>query len=127
MRTCWIKAIAGAWCTTVRMHDSIQWPCIYGCQDARDEFLHYLYCPALWSFARESLGIQEDSIGIAERLCFVSPSPDRLRMLAFVHLLYHATKNGPGCVRANGCVQPANVVQYRCSQLARSVLHMVAS
>ena len=35
LRVCWLKAI-GAWTTTVRMHESVIWPCIFGCVDCKD-------------------------------------------------------------------------------------------
>jgi len=41
---CWFKAVAGAWCTTVRMHNVCRWQRIFGCPDAEDEFSHYMEC-----------------------------------------------------------------------------------
>ena len=126
LRVCWLNAIAGAWCTTIRMHDFVKWPCIFGCEGERDEFRHYLVCPVLWQFAREFLQIEETSIFIGERLGFVQPSLDKLRALAFVHSLYHACKNDSVCVKQNGDIQPAHIVQTRASEISRSVRHLVA-
>ena len=120
LRVCWLKAIAGAWCTSVRLHTAIQWPCIFGC-DARDELVHYLVCPILWQFARETLRLPEPSLLIEARLALVEPSIDKLRALAFVHTLYHSCRNDPGCVDPEGHICTPERVQYRASQLCRSV------
>ena len=37
LRMCWLKAILGAWCTSVRLHSDPSWPCIFGCAHAADE------------------------------------------------------------------------------------------
>ena len=125
LRVCCLKAIAGAWCTSVRLHTAIQWPCIYGCNAARDELKHYLICPVLWQFARETLRIPEPSLSIESRLALVEPSIGKLRVLAFVHSLYHACRNDPGCVDSVGNILSADRVQLRASQLCRSVRHLV--
>ena len=58
LRMCWLKAIAGAWCTSHRLHSQPLLACIFGC-DAKDEFRHYLACPILWQFPREFLDCPE--------------------------------------------------------------------
>ena len=124
LRICWLKAIAGAWCTSVRMREDIILPCIFGCTDARDELTHYLQCTVLWLFASENLG-HETHFDIAHRLCLVSPTTARLRALAFVHTLYHTCKNDRGCFNGGGNVLSANVVQGFASQHCRHVVHLV--
>jgi len=91
LRVCWLKAIAGAWCTTHRMHEDERWPCIFGC-DAQDTLCHYLECPVLWHFATSILG-SEDAIFVADRLCLREPSVQKLRRLAMTHMIYHSCKN----------------------------------
>ena len=126
VRVCWLKAMAGAWCTSVRLHTTIIWPCIFGCKDARDELGHYLACPVLWQFAREFVGAEEPSIAIGSRLCIVQPSIAKLHALACVHSLYHACRNDPGCTDCEGYILPAATVQFRAIGLARSVRHYVS-
>ena len=125
LRMCWLKAIAGAWTTTSRMHQDIVWPCIFGCTDARDEVRHYFICPVVWQIARETLNLQEDSISIGERLCLINPSVSKLKLLAFCHTLYHSCKNDRECVQSNGEIQSPLIVQNRASDIARFVKHLV--
>ena len=56
LRVCWFKAITGAWTTSIRMHDGPPWPCMFGCQDDRDEVNHYFNCLILWQVVREQVG-----------------------------------------------------------------------
>ena len=121
LRVCWLKAAAGAWCTTIRMHNPCTWSCIFGCSDARDEFVHYLRCPILWHFAREALKIQEDSIFIGSRLCLVEPSIQKLKLLAFTHSLYHSLKNDPRCIGQDGHPVNANSMQLAATDICRSL------
>ena len=121
LRVCWLKATAGAWCTTVRMHSPCTWNCIFACSDAKDEFVHYLRCPILWYFAREALKIQEDSIFIGSRLCLVEPSIQKLKLLAFTHSLYHSLKNDPRCIGQDGHPVNANSMQLAATDICRSL------
>ena len=127
LRVCWLKAITGAWCTSTRLHSREHCQCIFGCTDAKDEFRHYLLCPILWQFPREFLRIPEPSICAESRLCMVEPTVDKLRTLAFCHTLYHTCVNDQGCVRSNGEVMPASIVQQRATELCRYVKHLVSS
>ena len=101
-----------------------KWKCIFGC-DAGDELTHYLCCPILWQFAREFINVAEPCIAIGSRLCLVEPSVDKLLSLAFVHALYHACKNHPGCTDHQGMILPSATVQFEAIGLARSVRHYV--
>ena len=121
LKVCWLKAVCGAWCTTSRMSSICRWQCIFGCADSRDEFIHYLCCPALWQFARETLRIQEDSVMSESRLCLVSPTRSKLRLLAFVHTLYHTLKNDPRCVKPNGMPVNSNLMQRTATEVCRSI------
>ena len=94
LRVCWLKAITGAWTTSIRMHDGPPWPCIFGCLDARDEFNHYMLCPILWQLVREQIG-PVDIISVGDRLCLSAacpPSRQLLRQLALAHLTYHSCR-----------------------------------
>ena len=94
LRVCWLKAITGAWTTSIRMHDGPPWPCIFGCLDARDEFNHYMLCPILWQLVREQIG-PVDTISVGDRLCLSAacpPSRQLLRQLALAHLTYHSCR-----------------------------------
>ena len=70
----------------------------------------------LWSLARETLSIQEASVSVCERLCFVHPSIDKLKLLAFCHTLYHCTANDNQSILQDGTLQPLSV--YRGGQLS---------
>ena len=72
------------------MHEDILWPCIFGCE-VNDEIAHYLTCPTLWFIAGAQLSVEE-SVFVAERLCFIKPSIDKLKRLAFAHTIYHCCK-----------------------------------
>ena len=124
VRVCWLKTIVGGWTTTSRMHESVRWPCIFGCIDCRDELLHYLICPFLWQFPREHLKCEEPSISIGSRLCFVAPTIEKLRTLAFVHALYHHLKKNPKCVRPDGSIQHPRIVLNQAQELSRLVVHL---
>ena len=95
------------------------------CCEARDEVKHYLECPILWQFARETLHLQEYSILIGERLCLINPSIPTLKLLAFCHTLYHACKNDKECVQSDGGIQQSLIVQNRASDISRFVRHLV--
>ena len=86
---------------------------------------HYLECPVLWQFAREALRLQEDSIFLLSRLCIVEPSICKLRLLAFTHCLYHAPKNDPRGVKANGFPVSPNSMQILASEISRSTRYTI--
>ena len=125
LRMCWLKAIAGAWTTTRRMPELIKWPCIFGCKDCSDEIRHYMICPILWQLGREALSISEQHFCIGHRLCFIDCSVDKLRLLAYVHLLYHALKNDRDCVQCDGLIKSSNYVQQKSSNLVKALRPLV--
>ena len=125
LRVCWLKAIAGAWTTTTRMHEDNVWSCIFGCIDTEDCIQHYLVCPILWQLGREALNLREDSIFIGERLCLVTPTADKLRLLAFCHTLYHSLKNDKECVLDDGRLRTAPLLQSRAQDVSRFCKHLV--
>ena len=47
----WIKTIAYAWRTSLRMHEDTGYSCLFRCGEASDELGHYLVCPTLLAFA----------------------------------------------------------------------------
>ena len=126
IKMCWLKAIGGAWTTTCRMHEDIIWPCIFGCQDCKDEILHYLQCPILWQLAREALHISEDHFSLGHRLCFIDCSLDRLKLLAYCHTLYHAIRNDSHCSDDNGNIKSSRFIQNYSSMLSRSLRTLIA-
>ena len=125
LRMCWLKAIAGAWTTTRRMPESIKWPCIFGCTDCSDEIRHYIQCPILWQLAREALSISEQQFSIEHRLCLIDCSLDKLRLLAYSHLLYHALKNDRECVQCNGQIKSPQFIQQKGSNFSRALRPLV--
>ena len=102
-----------------------RWQCVFGCIDAEDVLTYYLECPVLWQFAREALSLQEDSIFLQSRLCIVEPRICKLRLLAFAHCLYHALKNDPRGVKANGFPVSPNSMQILASEISRSIKYNI--
>ncbi len=96
-----------------------------GCPGCLDEIRHYLICPVLWQFGRETLNLRELSIDVESRLCLLNPSADKLRLLAFVHCLYHHIRNDSGCIH-DGEPASSNVVQYRARALAQDCKFLVS-
>ena len=125
LKMCWLKAIAGAWTTTRRMPEPINWPCIFGCIDCADEIRHCVQCPILWQLAREALSISEQHFSIEHRLCFVECSLDKLRLLAYSHLLYHALNNDRECIQCIGQIKCPRFVQQKGSNLSRALRPLV--
>ena len=130
LRVCWLKAFIGGWCTSSRLHTGADWNCIFGC-NARDEFRHYIECPVLWHFAREHLKIKELYVGhindAEERLCTVHASFDKLKLLSFVHLLYHSLINDPFITDANNCIRHPSIVQSRAAEVCKNLMHYYVS
>ena len=125
LKTCWLKTVGGGWCTAIRLSTFRDRPCIFGCLDARDEVCHYLACPILWQLAFETLRIQEDSIFFLNRICVVSPTPDKLKALTFCHSLYHSVVNDPECISVSGMPFNSARVQRRASEICGFTLHAV--
>jgi len=125
LRMCWLKAIGGAWTTTARMPEPVKWPCVFGCLDCRDEIRHYMQCPVLWQLAREALSISEQQFTLGHRLCFIDCSVDKLRLLAYTHLLYHTIKNDSECVQSNGQIKCTQFIQQKCSNVVKALRPLV--
>ena len=123
LRLCWLRAIAGAWCTMVRMHEETICPCIFGCTDARDEFGHYIMCAVLWHILSEVLG-HSLSIDVDARLYLKKTSVRTLQAFACTHVVDHS-KTDLGCKRSHGSIAHHSVVQCRASDCARAARHLV--
>ena len=124
-RMCWLKSVAGAWCTSVRLSTYEDRGCCFGCTEARDEITHYLQCPILWQFARETFKMRESSICVFERMCLLSPSLHKLRIHACCHSLYHSVINDPHCVCTDGSFANSLIVQRRAFEICNYCLHIV--
>ena len=125
VKTCWMKTISGAWCTTVRLHPTVIWPCIFGCHGEKDELKHYILCPVLWQLVREHVPGHEQSITSCSRLCLVEPSFSKLKAFAFAHLLCHTCKNEPSCLGNDGFIKCGSVVQAFASEAGRAIKHTI--
>ena len=127
IKTCWLKTITGAWCTSSRLASVQGRPCIFGCQDTRDELVHYLLCPILWQFARSSLKIDEESIHFLSRVCVSEPTSDKLKLLAFAHALYHCCVNDSSCMTEGGMPRSSQMVQHKASEVNNYCLHLIGN
>ena len=97
-----------------------------GCIDSQDEIRQYMQCPVLWQLAREALSISEQYFILGHRLCFIDCSVDKLRLLAYAHLLHHAIKNDSGCVQSNGVIQSTQCIQQKSTNLVEALKPLVA-
>ena len=122
---CWLKAIGGGWTTSVRMHESISLPCIFGCLDCLDNLQHYLVCPILWQLAKEALNLQETSLEIGHRLCVTEVNINRLRLLGYCHTLYHSIRRSSGCYDSDGNIRDSRFVQNFAASLVRAFLPLI--
>ena len=125
IKTCWLRSIVGAWCTSTRCKQIQGRPCIFGCVDGSDKISHYLECSILWQFARSSLKVNEQSVQFLSRLCVSDPSSDKLKLLAFSHALYHVCVNDTSCMKSNGMPRSCQIVQHEASQACNYCLHMI--
>ena len=114
---CWLKAVGGGWTSSIRMHEAVLLPCIFGCLDCRDEYRHYLTCPILWQLAKEALNLMETSFAVGDRLCLTEVNINRVRLLGYCHSLYHHIRSSPECFDGNGNVRDSRFVQNLLSRL----------
>jgi hypothetical protein len=86
-----LKAWANSWCTTTRLHESIIWPCIFGC-DEKDTLSHYLRCPRLWSSISSVTKTELVFVDPLVKTGLVNPSARMLKHLAIASRVYHTLK-----------------------------------
>ena len=84
-----------------------------------------MQCPVLWQLAREALSISEQHFSLEHRLCFIDCSVDKLRLLAYAHLLYHAIKNDSECVQINGLIKCSQLIQQKSSNIVKALRPLV--
>ena len=125
IKTCWLRTVVGGWCTSTRLAAFRCRECFLGCEGCRDELTHYLICPILWQFARDTLRIQEDSIGFLSRIGVIHPTHDKFRLLAFCHALYHCCVNDSACIQENGEPRSCQIVQQVASELCNFCKHRI--
>jgi len=123
---CWFKAIGGGWTTSVRMHESISLPCVFGCLDCFDEYKHYLTCPILWQLAKEALNLMETSFEIGHRLCLTEVNVNRVRLLGYCHSLYHHIRRSPECFDSDGFVRDSRFIQTFAVQSVRAIRPLIS-
>ena len=84
-----LKSWANAWCTTTRYHEPALWPCIFGCDGAKDTLCHYLNCSHLWSRVAADAAAPVDPI---VRLGLEGPTTLRLKLIVVASRVYHTIK-----------------------------------
>ena len=91
-----IKTFTNGWLTTYRMQEVPKLPCIFGCEDCKDDLLHYSCCPSLWTIVGEigSLPFDPAALSASDRLCLTNPTFDKFRVCGAACWLYHALKIG---------------------------------
>ena len=120
---CIFTTLIGGWTTSVRMHEPVTLPCLFGCAGERDDILHYLLCSPLWQIAGEALRV-EPPLDLGSRLCVVSPTPERAQLLALVFQLYHHVKARTKIEGGFSCFGSRNV-QRLAFEVARTFCHRV--
>ena len=123
---CWLKAVGGGWTTSIRMHESILLPCVFGCPDCPDEFRHYLICPILWQLAKEALNLMETNFAIGHRLCLTEVNVNRVRLLGYCHALYHHIRRSPDCFDSDGCVRDSRFIQRFSVESIRAIKPLIS-
>ena len=123
---CWLKAVGGGWTTSVRMHESICLPCVFGCLDCLDEFRHYLICPILWQLAREAVSCMETNFEIGHRLCLTIVDNEKLRLLGYCHTLYHHIRRSPECFGSDGLMKDSCFIQRFSVESIRALLPLIS-
>ena len=58
-----------------------------------------------------------------ERLCTVHASHDKLKLLSFVHLLYHSLINDPFITDAYNRIRHPSIVQSRAEDVCKNLKH----
>jgi len=89
-----LKTWANSWCTTSRYHEDTSWPCIFGCQGAKDELAHYLCCIRFWSGICESCNLPESLVHVDPliKVSLLHPSSFWAKLIAVASRTYHAIK-----------------------------------
>ena len=87
-----IKTWVNSWATSSRLHEEVQLPCLFGCQDAPDHMIHYVQCP-FWLLLLTKL-FQENlpSPMPLQRLGLVNPTVQSLLSVACSFAGDHAMK-----------------------------------
>ena len=87
-----IKTWVNSWCTTSRLHENTQWPCIFGYCDEDDSLSHYLRCPRLWSSIGSVVNSELVFLDPVEKMGLVHPTSRKLKLIAVASRVYHALK-----------------------------------
>jgi hypothetical protein len=84
---CWTNA----WATSYRYQEGIKLPCLFGCDNCKDEQKHYMMCPNLYALMKYHFGqlVSDDPL---QRWGLVHPSVDTLKFVACVFSGYHALR-----------------------------------
>ena len=90
-----IKSWANAWNTSERMDEDLALPCVFGC-GARDRLSHYVSCDPLWTAVISCSAKRVELLHCCplSRLCLITPSIERARLLTIAFSCYHALKLG---------------------------------
>ena len=85
---------ANSWSTTHRYHESVLWPCIFGCNREKDELVHYIGCTRFWSgiCSASNLSLELIQVDPLIKLCLLSPSELWAVLMVVAFQSYHAIK-----------------------------------
>ena len=95
-----LQTLANSWSTTYRYRnkdDTVLLPCIFGCEDCKDELKHYLQCDPLWTTVLTCLhtDVKTITMGVERSQRLGIPNPDYIGILiiALMFKAYHALRN----------------------------------
>ena len=85
-----LKSWCNGWATSNRYHEDVRLPCLFGCNNCKDDMQHYLQCPHL--FALHKFMIPYASEDPLMRWCINSACKDSIQQVACIHCGYHAVR-----------------------------------
>ena len=96
MKTAIMKTLTNSWATSHRYHETPLLPCIFGCEDEKDNLPHYLKCEACWPCAVSAAGLPSAYLSLSgiERLALISQNLEGVKLLGVVYRGYHTIKLG---------------------------------
>ncbi len=94
VRASYFKTLINSWATTYRYQERVKLPCIFGCDEMKDDLKHYLCCEPLWTLAVTSASLPGEFLTGThiDRLCLLSNSVAGIRLLGVVSRGYHTLK-----------------------------------
>jgi len=85
-----LKTWVNSWATSHRFHEAIRYPCLFGCEGAKDCLTHYVMCPIL--FALQVQFLPDTPPCPLKRIGLIAPSRESMLRVACCFAGFHAVK-----------------------------------